>query len=102
MARTIATAATRIGIVTLAALGAFALPVSIGAAEASTTPVAAAAADCAALQAQLEGLQAREDTLQELLAVAPPAQKPGLIAAIRRVQAQEGQVQQQMDLANCP
>ena len=102
MARTIATAATRIGIVTLAALGAFALPVSVGAAQASTTSVAAAAADCAALQAQLDGLVAREDSLQEMLAEASPSQKPGIIAQIRRVQAQESQVQQQMDAANCP
>jgi hypothetical protein len=100
MVRTIATAGTRIGIVTLAALGAFALPV--GAAQASTTSVAAAAADCAALQATLDGLQVREDVLEERLAVATPAQKPGLIAQILIVQAQEAQVQQQMDLANCP
>jgi hypothetical protein len=102
MARTIATAGKRIGIVTLAALGAFALPVSIGAAEASTAPVAAAAADCAALQATRDGLQAREDYLEELLAVASPAQKPGIIAQIRRVQAQEAEVDRQLALANCP
>ena len=89
MVRTIATAGTRIGIVTLAALGAFALPV--GAAQASTTS-----------QATLDGLQVREDVLEERLAVATPAQKPGLIAQILIVQAQEAQVQQQMDLANCP
>lgn len=102
MARTIATAGSRIGIVTLAALGAFALPISIGAAQASATPVTAAAADCAALQATLDGLTVRVDVLEERLAVATPAQKPGIIAQIIRLQAQMTQVQQQMDLANCP
>jgi hypothetical protein len=102
MARTIATAATRIGIVTLAALGAFALPVSVGAAQASTTSVAAAAADCAALQATYDGLDVRVEVLQERLAVATPAQKPGLIAQIISLSSQMTQVQQQMDLANCP
>jgi hypothetical protein len=102
MARTIATAGTRIGIVTLAALGAFALPVSVGAAQASTTSVAVAAADCAALQATYDGLGVRVDVLEERLAVATPAQKPGLIAQIIRLQAQMTQVQQQMDAANCP
>jgi hypothetical protein len=102
MVRSIATAGTRIGIVTLAALGAFALPASIGAAEAATKPVAAAAADCAALQATLDSLAVRVDVAQERLATATPAQKPGLIKLIIRLQAQMTQVQHQMDLANCP
>jgi hypothetical protein len=102
MARTIATAGTRIGIVTLAALGAFALPVSVGAAQASTPSVAAAAVDCAALQATYDGLQAREDVLQERLATATPAQKPGLIQQILRLEKQLAELRQQMDAANCP
>lgn len=102
MARSIATAGTRIGIVTLAALGAFALPASIGAAEAATRPVAAAAVDCAALQGTLDSLAVRVDVAQERLATATPAQKPGLIKLIIRLQAQMTQVQHQMDLANCP
>jgi len=102
MSRTIAAAGMRLGIAALAALGAFALPASIGAAQAATTPVAAAPADCATLQATLDGLTVREEVLQERLAVATPAQKPGLVAAILRLETQIGQVQHQMDLANCP
>ena len=102
MARTITTAGTRIGIITLAALGAFALPVSIGVAQASTRPVAVAAADCAAMQASYDSLQIREDILQERLATAPPAQKPGLVKQILKLEKQMGVLRQQMDAAGCP
>jgi hypothetical protein len=102
MARITATARTRIGIVTLAALGALALPVSIGAAQASTTPVAAATVDCTALQSDYDGLQVRQDVLQERLAVATPAQKPGLIKQIIRLGKQMAELRQQMDAAGCP
>jgi len=99
MARTIASTGTRIGIVTLTALGAFALPFSAGAAQASTP---SAAANCAALQVTYDGLSARDDAAQERLATAPAPQKPALIAVILRLDAQMGQVRQQMDAAGCP
>jgi hypothetical protein len=82
-------------LVILAALGALATP-------ALATPAYAAAADCVALQATYDGLQAREDVLQERLATATPAQKPGIIAQIRRIETQLAEVRHQMDLAGCP
>ncbi len=99
MASTV-TAGKRIGIVTLAALGALALPAAAATASASVTR--SAAVDCAALQATRDGLDARITTLQDMLAEATPAQKPGLIAQIRRLSAQEAAVDQQLDAANCP
>jgi len=98
MASTI-TAGKRIGIVTLAVLGALALPAAATAASASVTR--AAAVDCAALQATHDSLEARLATLYEMLAVASPAQKPGIIAQIKRLEAQEAVVDQQLAAAGC-
>ena len=99
MASTI-TAGKRIGIVTLAVLGALALPVAATTASASVTRPAAV--DCAALQATLDGLDVRITTLEEMLAAATPAQKPGIIAQLKRLNAQAAVVEQQLDAANCP
>ena len=98
MASTI-TAGKRIGIVTLAVLGALALPAAATAAPASVTR--AAAVDCAALQATHDGLEARLATLYEMLAVASPAQKPAIIVQIKRLEAQEAVVDQQLAAAGC-
>jgi hypothetical protein len=84
-------------VTTIALLGALALP---GTAIAAPAPVAAV--DCSALQATYDGLMVRIDTLQERLATAPPAQKPGLIAQIKKYSAQAAAVEQQMDAAGCP
>ena len=99
MASTI-TAGKRIGIVTLAVLGALALPAAATAASASVTRVAAV--NCAALQATHDGLEARILTLQEILATAPPGQKGAIIAQITRLQAQEAVIDQQLAAAGCP
>jgi len=98
--RSTITAGKRIGIVTLAVLGALALPAAATAASASVTRVAAV--DCAALQATHDGLEARILTLQDMLADAPPSQKGAIIAQINRLQAQEGVVDQQLAAAGCP
>ena len=98
MASTI-TAGKRIGIVTVAVLGALALPAAATTASASVTRPAAV--DCAALQATHDGLEARLATLYEMLAVASPAQKPGIIAQIKRLEAQEAVVDQQLAAAGC-
>ena len=98
MASTI-TAGKRIGIVTLAVLGALALPAAATAASASVTRTAAV--DCAALQATHDSLEARLATLYEMLAVASPAQKPGIIAQIKRLEAQEAVVDQQLAAGGC-
>ena len=98
MASTI-TAGKRIGIVTLAVLGALALPAAATAAPASVTR--AAAVDCAALQATHDSLEARLATLFDRLAVASPSQKPGIIAQIKRLEAQEAVVDQQLAAAGC-
>ena len=89
-----------IGIVTLALLGALALPAA--AANASAPVTRAAAVDCAALQATRDALEVRITTLQEMLADATPAQKPGIIAQIKRLSAQEAVVDQQLAAAGCP
>ena len=99
MASTI-TAGKRIGIVTLAVFGALALPAAATAASASVTRVAAV--DCAALQATRDGLEARILTLQDMLADAPPSQKAGIIAQIKRLSAQEAVLDQQLAAAGCP
>jgi hypothetical protein len=96
----IITAGTRIGIVTLAALGALALPAA--ATTASASVARPAAVDCAALQATLDGLDVRITSLQDMLAEATPSQKPGIIARIVRLNAQAAAVEQQLDAANCP
>jgi len=93
------TVGKRIGIVALAVFGALALPATAATASASVT--GAAAVDCAALQATRDGLEARLDTLYEMLAVAPPAQKPGIIAQIKKVEAQETAVELQLAAAGC-
>jgi len=93
------TAGKRIGIVTLAVLGALALPAAATAASASVTR--AAAVDCAALQATHDSLEARLATLYDMLAVAPAPQKPGIIAQIRKLEAQEAVVDQQLAAAGC-
>jgi hypothetical protein len=89
----------RIGIVTLAAVGALALPAATTAASASVTRVAAV--DCAALHATHDSLEARLATLYDMLAVASPAQKPGIIAQIKRLEAQEAVVDQQLAAGGC-
>ena len=98
--RSTITVGKRIGIVTLAVLGALALPAAATAASASVTRVAAV--DCAALQATRDGLEARILTLQEMLADASPSQKGAIIAQIRRLEAQESVVDQQLAAAGCP
>jgi len=85
-------------VTTIALLGALALPGSAIAAA----PAPVAAVDCGALQATYDGLIVRIDTLQERLATAPPAQKPGLIAQIKKYSAQAAAVEQQMQAAGCP
>ncbi|GIF18219.1 hypothetical protein BJ973_008818 [Actinoplanes tereljensis] len=82
-------------IVILAALGALATPML-------ATPAYAVTAECASLQAAYDGVQIREDIAQERLATATPAQKPGLVALILRLEAQLGDIRHQMDLAGCP
>ena len=94
------TAGKRIGIVTLAVFGALAVPAT-AATAASASVTRAAAVDCAALQATHDGLEARLATLYEMLAVASPAQKPGIIAQIKRLEAQEAVVDQQLAAAGC-
>ena len=85
------TIAKRIGIVGLAVLCAL----TVAAAPAT------ASVDCAALQATHDGLDARITTLQDMLADAPPSQKPGIIAQIKRLSAQEAVVDQQLAAAGC-
>lgn len=99
MASTI-TAGRRIGIVTLAVLGALALPAAATTASASVTRPAAV--DCAALQATRDGLEVWITTVQDMLAEAPPAQKPGLIAQIKKLNAQADAIDQQLAAGNCP
>ena len=105
MTRIFTTAGTRIGIVTLAACGAFAVPASIAAAAAprtaapGVTSVVTAADDCSTIQASIDGLEARVLVLQERLSEAGPAQKPGIIAQIRKLEAQIAKLQR--DLATC-
>ena len=82
----------RIGIVGLAALCAL----TVAAAPAT------ASVDCAALQATHDGLEARITTLQDMLGEASPAQKPAIIAQIKRLEAQEAAVDQQLAAAGCP
>ena len=97
--RSTITAGKRIGIVTLAVLGALTLPATAATASASVTR--AAAVDCATLQATHDSLEARLSTLYDRLAVASPAQKPAIIAQIKRLEAQEGVVDQQLAAAGC-
>jgi len=92
------TASRRIGIVTLAALGALALPAA-ATASASVTPTAAA--DCATLFATSDEIDARITTLQEMLATATPAQKPGIIKQIKKLNEQADLVDQQLKAAHC-
>jgi hypothetical protein len=95
------TVGKRIGVVTLAVLGALAIPATAATASASASVIRAAAVDCAALQATHDSLEARLATLYEMLAVASPAQKPGIIAQIKRLEAQEAVVDQQLAAAGC-
>jgi hypothetical protein len=99
MTRTI-TIGKRIGIATLAVLGALTLPVAV--APASASVVRPAAVDCAALQATRDGLEVRITTLQEMLAEAPPAVKGGIIAQILKLNAQADAIDQQLAAGNCP
>ncbi|MFI7600488.1 hypothetical protein [Actinoplanes sp. NPDC049681] len=106
MTRIFTTAGTRIGIVTLAACGAFAVPASIAASAAPraaapgvASVVTAAADDCSSIQASIDALEVRVLVLQERLSEAGPAQKPGIIAQIRKLEAQIAQLQR--DLATC-
>lgn len=108
MRNNIAGLRTRVGMVALASLGVLAAP--SGAAAAATTAeavvvhtVSAAApspAQCNTIRQQIEALEARELSLQDLLAEATPAQKPGIIKMILRLEAQIAQLQAQ--LAGCP
>jgi len=89
-----------IGIVTLALLGSLALPAA--AANASAPVTRAAAVDCAALHDTRDALEVRITTLQDMLAEATPAQKPGLIAQIKRLNTQATAVDRQLAAAGCP
>ncbi|GAA2636710.1 hypothetical protein [Paractinoplanes durhamensis] len=81
--------------IALALLAALALPVAVA------TP-ASAAVDCVALQAALDGYDIRITILQERLAEAGPAQKPGIIAQIKRLSALAAVIEQQLIAGNCP
>jgi len=96
MVRSITTAGARLGIVTLAAIGAFAVPASIAAAAPAGTSVAT---DCDSLQTAVDGLKARIATLEEMLADAPPPMKPGIIAQLKKLNAQLADLEHQ--LATC-
>jgi hypothetical protein len=108
MRNNVANLCARVGIATLASLGVFA--VSGGAASAAPSQKIAAVhsifaavptpEECSALRQQIEGLEARVLSLEELLGEATPAQKPGIIKMIRKLDAQIAELQAQ--LAGCP
>ena len=98
----------RVGIATLASLGV--LAVAGGAASAAPShkiavvhSIAAAAPtpeECSAIRQQIEGLEARVLSLQELLGEATPAQKPAIIRMIRKLNAQIADLEAQLE--GCP
>jgi hypothetical protein len=108
MRNNVATLCARVGIAALASLGVFALPGGAASAAPSLETAAAhstlAAAltpeQCDAIQQQIDGLNARVLTLQDMLADASPAVKASLIKMIRKLEAQISVLEAQ--LAGCP
>jgi hypothetical protein len=108
MRNNVASLCTRVGIAALASLGVFAVPGGAASAApsqeiAAVHSILAAAptpAQCADIRQQIEGLDARVLTLQDLLAEATPSQKSGIIRLILKLEAQIGELQTQ--LAGCP
>jgi ABC-type glycerol-3-phosphate transport system substrate-binding protein len=108
MRNNVATLCARVGIAALASLGVFA--VSGGAASAAPSQkitvvhsVSAAAltpAQCAALQQQIDTIEVRVTTLQELLETAPASTKGDIIKKILSLEAQGAALQAQYD-AGC-
>jgi hypothetical protein len=108
MRSNVGTISARVGIAALVSLGVFAVPGGPASAAASQTGTAvhtgvAAAltpAECTAIQQQIDGLEARVLTLQDMLGEASPTQKPGIIRMIRNLEGQIGVLVAQ--LAGCP
>jgi hypothetical protein len=108
MRNTVATICARVGIAALASLGVLAVPA--GAASASPAQEIVVAhnvfvsfltpAECAALQQQIDTINVRVLTLQEMLETAPPSQKAGIIQQILRLEKQGSILQSQYD-AGC-
>jgi hypothetical protein len=99
----------RAGLVALASLGVLAVPGAPASAAPSpqvamvrtTSAAALTPAQCAAIQQQIDALNAREEALQEMLSEASPAQKAALIKMILKLEAQIGALQAQL-AAGCP
>jgi hypothetical protein len=98
----------RVGIAALASLGVVAVPGGPSSAAPSQEFVvvhsifaaAPTPAECSAIREQIEGLEARIASLQELLAEATPAQKPAIIRMIGRLSAKIVELHAQLD--GCP
>jgi magnesium-transporting ATPase (P-type) len=109
MRSTVATLSARVGIAALVSLGVFAVPggpasaapSQTGAAVHTSVAAALTPAECTALQQQIDGLNARVLTLQDLLAEASPSQKAAIIRMIRKLEAQIGVLEAQY-AAGCP
>jgi hypothetical protein len=108
MRNNVATLGARLGVAALASLGVFALSGGTASAAPSQTTVAVhstlAAAptpeQCNAIRQQIEGIEARVLSLQDLLGEASPSQKGAIIVIIRRLEAQIAALQAQS--AGCP
>jgi hypothetical protein len=107
MRTNVATLGVRVGIAALASAGVFALsggtasaaPSQTVAVGHSTLAAAPTPAQCSAIRQQIEGIDARVLTLQDMLGEASPSQKAAIIALIRRLEAQSAALQAQ--LAGC-
>ena len=110
MRNNVTTVSARVALAALASLGVLAAPGAPASAApspriATVRTVSAAAltpAECAAIQQQIDTLEARDQAAQEMLSTASPAQKPALIKLIMKLEAQIAVLQAQLTAGGCP
>jgi hypothetical protein len=102
MRNNVATLGVRVGIAALASAGVLALSAGTASAAPSHSALAAAPTpeQCSTIPQQIEGLEARVLTLQEMLGEASPGPKPGIIRMIRTLEGQIAALQAL--IAGCP
>jgi hypothetical protein len=93
-------AAAVLGIAALAAVAVFGIPAGAALAAPTVTAVAPTPAECAALPQTIAGLEGQISAAEELLQNATPAQKPGIIRRIQRLNATLAE--KEARLALCP
>jgi hypothetical protein len=108
MRNNVATLGVRVGIAALASAGVLALSAGTASAAPGQTVAAGHSAlaaaptpeQCSTIPQQIEGLEARVLTLQDMLGEASPTQKPGIIRMIRTLDGQIAALQAL--IAGCP